>query len=496
MIFVHSIARAARFYPDRVALSVGGKRLTFRALNARIEQIASALHQLGFEAGDRLAIHLPNGSEYLELIYACSRLGIIVVPLNTRYSTSELDRVLTDASPRGLVRLSSLPSPTVRVEWHRVLDEEPFHSSTSSCPDVFYDPDAILALIYTSGTTGTPKGVTLTHSNVWSNVHHLHYWMRYREGGVYLHAAPIFHIADFPAIFAAPAFGACQFTLPRFSPQAFCEAVETGRVTHAVLVPTMIRTLTQFSDVGRYNLGSLEVLAYGGSPASPQLIRQVREILPSVKLLQVYGLSETGYLTGLQDHEHTVERLLSCGRPCPGIELQVIDHSGNPVEPGERGELAARGSAVTCGYWGDPKKTAESFRNGLFRTGDLGYQDADGYFYIVDRIKDLIVTGGEKVYCAEVEAVIVEHPAVLEAAVFGIPDGQWGELVTACVVLVPGETLSVDDLASHCRRSLSAYKVPRRVEFWEKELPKSGSGKILKRSVRDRFWTTEQRAIA
>ena len=395
MIYVHSIGRAARYYPDLVALSVRGNRLTFLELHQRIERIAAALHQLGFRAGDRLAVLLPNESEYLVLIYACSRLGVIVVPLNTRYSAQEIDLVLSDAKPRGLVRHSALPKPGVKIEWERVLDEEPFESSAASCPDMFYDPDAILALIYTSGTTGRPKGVMLTHANVLEDIHHLHYWLNYQEAGVYLHAAPIFHIADFPAIFAAPAFGACQVALPRFGAREFCEAVASERVTHAVLVPTMINRLIQFPEFRQYDFGSLKLLGYGGSPAVPETIRGIRELLPGVKLVQVYGLSETGYLAGLRDTEHTPEHSLSCGRTCPGIEMLAVNSDGRPVGVMERGELVARGASVMRGYWDDGEKSAAAFCNGFFRTGDIGYQDAEGYFYIVDRLKDIIVTGGE-----------------------------------------------------------------------------------------------------
>jgi long-chain acyl-CoA synthetase len=320
--------------------------------------------------------------------------------------------------------------------------------------------------------------------------------MRYTEGGVYLHAAPIFHIADFPAMFAAPAFGACQLTIPKFSPQSFCETVERERVSHTVLVPTMINLLTQFPDARNYDLSSLEVLAYGGSPMAPELIQRTRGLLPHVKLVQVYGLSETGFLTGLQDQEHTQDRLLSCGRPCPGIDVQVTDESGKQVEAGKPGELVARGANIMRGYWNNPGDTALAFRDGSFRTGDIGYQDSDGYFYILDRLKDMIVTGGENVYSGEVEAVIYAHSAVREAAVFGIPDPKWGELVMACVVPKPEIALTVDDLVAHCRQSLATYKVPRRVEFLDTELPKSGSGKILKRVLRDRFWVRQTRAVS
>jgi long-chain acyl-CoA synthetase len=228
---------------------------------------------------------------------------------------------------------------------------------------------------------------------------------------------------------------------------------------------------------------------------APELIHQVRKLLPNVKLLQSYGLSETGFLTGLPDRDHIESKLLSCGRPCPGIDLRVEDETGKEVEVGQHGELVARGANVMQGYWNDSEDTAVAFRDGVFRTGDVGYQDSEGFFYILDRLKDMIVTGGENVYSGEVEAVIYKHPAVREVAVFGIPDSQWGELVMACIVLKPGMALSANDLTSYCRQFLANYKIPRRVEFSDAELPKSGSGKVLKRVLRERYWAHEERAV-
>jgi long-chain acyl-CoA synthetase len=495
MMYVHSLGRASRYYPQRAALVVDGAAISFKALHERVRNIAAALVVNGFATGDRLALLLPNSPQYIELVYACSWLGVTAIPINARLSAAEIDGVLLDAKPRGLVRHSSLPKPTVQLPWQFVLDEQPLDVPNGSCPDPVYDPEAILALIYTSGTTGRPKGVMVSHSNILANVDHLSYWMRYQEGGVYLHAAPIFHIADFPAMFAAPAFGARQVTIPKFSPQGFCELVQHERVTHTVLVPTMLNLLTQMPEAKPYDLSSLEVLAYGGSPMAPELVGRIRRLLPNVKLLQSYGLSETGFLTGLKDQEHVYAKLLSCGRPCPGIDLRVEDETGNEVELGQHGELVARGANVMRGYWNDPQDTALAFRNGVFRTGDVGYQDSDGYFYILDRLKDMIVTGGENVYSGEVEAVIYKHPAVREVAVFGIPDSQWGEIVTACVVLKPGMAMSTNDVTTHCRHFLANYKIPRRVEFFDSELPKSASGKILKRELRERFWAHEVRAV-
>jgi long-chain acyl-CoA synthetase len=496
VIHVHSLGRAARYFSDRLAFSSGTTRFTFGELNSRVARVAATLSRHGFAAGDRLALLLPNEVEYLELVYACAWLGVIAVPLNTRFSAVEIDSVLADAGPRGLVRHSSLPAPTVPLPWQWVIDKESPEPPGDSWPEVVYDPDAVLALIYTSGTTGHPKGVMLTHAATLANVDHLNYWMPNHEDVVHLHAAPLFHIADFPFMFAAPAWGACQVTIPKFSPGEFCETVQRERVTHTVLVPTMINLLTQFPELPRYGLGSLRQLGYGGSPIAPEVIHRTRAVFPNLKLIQVYGLSETGFLTALRDDEHTPQRLLSCGRPCPGIDVRVVDESGTEVGVGQPGEVVARGTNVMRSYWNKGDETQSAFRNGLFRTGDVGFQDAEGYLYILDRMKDMIVTGGENVYSGEVEAVLYKHPAILEAAVFGIPDPKWGEVVMVCIVLKPGFALTAEELIAHCRRTLASYKIPRRIEFSDIELPKTGSGKILKRALREKFWAHQARAVS
>jgi long-chain acyl-CoA synthetase len=494
MIYVHSLGRASRYYSARTAVVPAGARITFSELEDRVKGIAAALAVHGFKTGDRLALLLPNSPEYVELVYACSWLGVIAVPLNTRLSAVEIDRVLADAAPRGLIRHSSLPAPTARIPWQKVLDQDPLEIRNDLPPQVVYDPGAVLALIYTSGTTGQPKGVMVTHANVLADIHHFNYWMRYTEGAVYLHAAPLFHIADFPAMFAAPAFGAAQLTIPKFSPQTFCETVERDCVSHTVLVPTMINLLTQYPEIGKLDLHSLKVLAYGGSPMAPELIRRTRELLPNVKLVQVYGLSETGFLTGLQDHEHTHDRLLSCGRPCLGNDLQVTDESGKQVEVGKPGELVVRGANVMRGYWNNPSETALVFRDGWFRTGDVGYQDSEGFFYILDRAKDMIVTGGENVYSTEVENILYQIPQILETAVFGIPDEKWGEAVHAAVVLKEGQQLSEEEIIQFCKMNLARYKAPKSISFLA-QLPRTGSGKLFKKGLRDPFWDKYEKKV-
>src|ERR1700761_9175130 len=507
MIYIHSIGRALQYFPQHTALLREGQAVTFPELDVRVRRIASALRRRGFLSGDRLAFLMSNGPDYIELVYACSLLGVIAVPINTRYAGAEVDRLLDDSQPRGLIRHSPFPAPTVSLDWEHVIDLAPLDDGTEELyAGEFYDPDAILVLLYTSGTTGTPKGASLTHANIFSNIHILSYWLTYREKAVFLHASPMFHIADFPAMFAAPVFGAAQMTLTHFDPASFCGSVQANGVTHTVLVPSMINILCKFKELQTYDLESLELLAYGGSPIAPSLVRDVRRLMPKTKLLQVYGLSEAGFLPGLTDAEHTEDRLTSCGRTCPGIDLRVVKANGSQVATGELGNLIARGPGIMRGYWHDIEEdlprdeasvdeTAEALRGGFFHTGDIGRQDKDSFFYIVDRAKEMIVSGGENVYSGEVEAAIYEIPQVKEVAVFGIPDEKWGELVAAAVVLRPGSNLSAEQLKQFCKTRIASYKVPRHIEFMTEELPKSGSGKILKRVLREKYWAGQSRRV-
>lgn len=496
MLYNHTLGRAAKYFPDSLAVVDGERRVSFAGLASRVERLAGGLAGMGFVPGDRLAFLLPNCLEFVELTFACCRLGVIMVAMNTRHAPAELDEVLEDAGPRGLVLDATLPRPTRRAPWTIVRGEQDLPESAAAPPAPFYDPAAVFGLFYTGGTTGRAKGVMLTHQNLLANLQNSQPNFDLKPGSVFLHAAPMFHLADFPVVLSAAAAGAASVTVPRFDVRAVCEVVQKERVTGTVLIPTMINLLTQFDGLASYDLSSLHHILYGGAPMAPEIVRRTRETLPGCRLTQGYGLSEASPLiTVLADEEHTPERALSCGRPVQGVEVAIVDEHGAPVERGQSGEIVARGANIMKGYWDKPAETRDSMFGDWLRTGDIAWEDEQGFCYIVDRRKDMIVTGGENVYSTEVEAAVYSHPAVSEAAVIGVPDAQWGEAVMACVVVKPGLTLEAEELRGHCRTKIANYKVPRRVEFYSTELPKSGAGKILKRELRARYWDSAARAV-
>jgi long-chain acyl-CoA synthetase len=500
MLYQQTLARAARFFPHRVAVVDGERRVTYGDLAVRVEQLAGLLTSQGFAAGDRLAFLLPNSLEFVEFTFACCRLGVMAVPLNTRFSAAELDEALSDAEPRGFVRHPALPKPSFTALWQATVGDPALSDCGHTAPEHFHDPQAIFGLFYTSGTTGRAKGVALTHANLLANMLHAQNWCPLRERDVFLHVAPMFHLADFPMILSAASSGVTQVALCRFEPRLLCETIARERVTACVMIPTMINLLTHCPDICQFDLSSLRLLLYGGSPIAPEVIKRTREMLPGCRLAQGYGMTEASpLLTMLSDEDHAGQRMLSCGRPIFGVELAIADEEGNPVPAGTPGEIVARGDNVMRGYWRQPEATRDAFVNGeiggWLRTGDIAYQDEDGFVYHVDRRKDMIVSGGENVYSSEVEAAIYSHPCVKEAAVIGIPDPKWGELVMACVVLKDGAAVTADELVEYCRGRIAGYKAPRRIEFIAGELPKSGTNKILKRQLREPYWRDSGRQV-
>lgn len=497
MFYQTTLGRAERLFPDGLAVIAGEQRLTFAELSQRVRRLRAGLHEQGFRPGDRLAMLLPNCLEFLELVYACTALGVLVVPINTRLAAAEIEQILRDCQPRGVITHPALPAPEYAAPLRLRLGADSLPCSDGEPPAPRYSPDDILGLFYTSGTTGQPKGVQLSHRNHLVNILHLLPHWQMDASDRFLHVAPMFHLADFPMLGLCPNLGAAQVILPRFDPEQLFKAVERERATHTIMIPTMVNLMTQHPALERHDLSSLRLLVYGGSPMMPDVIARTRAKLPHTALMQAYGMTESCcVLTLLLDEEHDARRLLSCGRPVAGVELEVVDERGAPVQRGQRGVIQVRAENVMVGYWNQPEETARALRRGWLHTGDIAYEDEAGFLYIVDREKDMIITGGENVYPTEVEVVLCSHAAVSEAAVIGVPDATWGEIVTACIHVRAGAAVDADELRDLCRSRLAGYKVPKRFEFLPSELPKGGTGKILKRALRTRYWADSERQVS
>lgn len=514
------LERAVRFYPDRTGVVCGGTRLTYRAFAERVHRLCSALHGLGMRKGDRLAVLMYNCHRYFEIYYATAEMGALVVPLNIRLSAAEIAYILNDSGsaavfvgPEFLPMLSAV-QPQLSALQHRIYagDEEPpdgwsgyeqlLASAAPAASPTPAAPDDLAALFYTSGTTGHPKGAMLSHANLLANAYHILASGIWREGDVYLHACPMFHIADGPTTHAVTWLGGRHVIIPSFKPDLALEAIERERVTSTLLIPTMINFLINHPDIAKRDVSSLRIVTYGGAPMPEELVRRATQVLPC-SFCQAYGLTETSpLLTLFPGQEQALagppaqrRRLLSCGREVIGVRVRVVNTRGEEVKPGEVGEIIAKGPNIMVGYWNNPQGTAEVLRDGWLHTGDLATTDEEGYIYIVDRQKDMIITGGENVFSTEVENVLYTHPAVLEAAVVGVPDEQWGEAIKAIVVLKPGASATEEEIIAYCRSRIAHFKAPRSVDFFEGALPKSGSGKILKRELREKYWAGHARRV-
>ena len=358
--------------------------------------------------------------------------------------------------------------------------------------------DALGTISYTGGTTGRPKGVMLSHGNLLANAQHNLVATGHRPEDRFLHVPPMFHVAGTSNVFACTWVGTRQVLLPRFDPAAVLAAIERERITHMALVPTMLAMLLDAPEFAGADLSSLRNVQYAASPISPELQRRVLEHLPC-ELAQFYGMTEAAptvtHLTP-QDHRDAPGRLASMGAPVPGVQVEVRGVGGDPLPAGEIGELWIRGPNIMLGYWNRPDATAEALVDGWYRSGDIVRSDGDGYLFMVDRAKDMIISGGENVYSIEVESVLSEHPDVLEAAVFGIPDARWGEAVHAVVTVRPGAAPSAEALCEHARRRIAGFKVPRSIDVRGEPLPKSGAGKVLKAELRKPYWAGRERLVS
>ena len=503
------IDRSAVERPEAPALLPDeGAPVTWAALAGRIGRLAAALAARGIRPGDRVALLAPNGAAFLETLMAAARIGAVIVPLNYRLSAAELEFQMSDAEcalwfvDQGFAELAAatgIDIPTVAMGPDGGEQAAMIEGAAEAVDLAPVAPDHTLGIFYTGGTTGLPKGVMLTHRNMLSNATHLAPRMAHGPGDIHLHAAPMFHLADLGSTFAQLLAGGAHCFLPRFDAEGVTEAVERHRVTTIGLPPTMLDMALRGDACERRDLSSLRRINYGGSPITDAVLKRAFEVLPC-ELMQGYGQTEATQVITLlppEDHRRAVERpelLRTCGKPVDGVQVIIGDPDDRPLPEGETGELLVRGPNVMKGYWRREAETAEALRNGWLHTGDLGRRDAEGYITLVDRRKDMIITGAENVFSTEVENAVASHPDVVEAAVVGVPDAKYGERVHAVVVLRQGVAPDEAGLQAHCRALIGGFKIPRSFEFIA-ELPKTGAGKVRKAELRAPHWEGRDRKV-
>jgi len=488
---------------DRPAVLDGERTWTYSEFLDRVQRAAGALQGLGLEPGHRFGVIAPNSMENAVLFYGGYWSGTVPVPVNVRLAPPEIRDVLEDAHVSRLF---------VDSAFRALLDEEalaPWRDGAipvrapgeeGSCETLFAEagpvpmhtgrPDDEAILLYTGGTTGRSKGVPLTHRNILSDALQCAPAFGPVRDDVYLHAAPMFHSADLLGTIWF-LFGGAHAYMPAFSPAGLLKTIEQQGITFTMLPPTMIIMALQVPGLSDYDLSSLRGLIYGASPMAVEWIRRTTEALPGVELHQGYGLTETSPLLSIltwEAHQEALragayERLKSCGRPIPCVELRIVDEQGREVPTGEGGEVAARGANITQGYLNRDEENRRTIRNGWFHTGDLGRKDNEGFVYLLDRKKDMVVSGGENIYTSEVEAVLYQHAGVHEAAVIGVRDETFGEALLAVIVPAEGALLTQEEIIEHCRGKIGGYKIPRRIRF-EEALPKNALGKVLKTELR------------
>jgi long-chain acyl-CoA synthetase len=489
---ISPLRRATQVAADRPAVTCGPVRLTYAEVWKRCRRLVGALRSLGLREGDRVGVVSPNCHRYLEIYQSVPGAGMVLVPLNQRHSDAELRYALEDAGAKVLFAgrpTAGLPACVEHViEVGEAYEELIAGAAPADFPGHVGEED-LAGLFYTGGTTGTSKGVMLTHRNLVANAMHLQLCWPFSADTVWLVTAPLFHLAGSIAVLSTVWNAGRHVVLPAFDPGAVLDLVERERVSATLVVPSMLAAMNDEQLARPRDVSSLRLVSFGGAPSATETLRRAHEAFPGARLLHIYGATETAPIaTTLLGVEDVLDgaQARSCGQPAVGVDVAIWTLDGATAAVGEVGEVVVRGPNVMGAYWNKPEQTAAALVDGWYRTGDLGYMDEEAYVYLVDRAKDMIVTGGENVYSTEVEDVLYRHPAVLEAAVFGIPDARWGEAVHA--VVVPRAPVTADELVRHCRDAIAAYKVPKSVELRSEPLPKSGAGKLLKRELRAPFW--------
>lgn len=501
---------------DTLAVKFEGHAFTFKELMERVYRLTNALRELGLEKGDRVAILSQNCHQYRELFWTVALGGFMIVPVNYRLAPREIAYILNDSEAAALLvsdeyslLVNSIRSglKTVRyiigiqTETSSFLDYEGLLGQSSpEPPRVLPSADDLLWLLYTSGTTGLPKGAVHTHRSVTALVDIAVGNFDIDETTRSLVVTPFYALSGGGWDAICSCMGSPTIIHRNFNPFEMLETIQDERITDVHLVPVMINYMVNCPDFDKYDLSSLKRITYGASPMPPELMRKAIAKLGPI-FVQDFGCAEGGLLTVLMEHDHVLQgppektrRLASCGKGMPQLDVRVLNEKGEDVKPGEIGELTVKGDSVMKGYWKRPEASAEALEDGRLHTGDLATVDEDGFIYIVDRKKDMIISGGLNVYPREIEDVLFAHPAVLEAAVIGVPDPKWGESVKALIVLKPGTTCTEEELISHCRENLASYKKPRSVEFVD-TLPRNPSGKVLKRTLREKYWSGRERNV-
>lgn len=490
---ISALRRAELVAADAEAITCGDVHLSYAQTAERCRRLGGALADLGLRRGDRVAVIGPNCHRYLELYQGVPGAGLVIVPLNARHSAAELRYELDDAGARVLFTAVDVPELPSRVEHVFDLGDgyEALLGGAPEQPFVDVAENDVAGLFYTGGTTGAAKGVMLSHRNLVANALHFQTVWPFGPDMRFLVAAPLFHAAGSIAVLSTVFNGGHQILLPAFNPAAALDVIAEHDATATLLVPTMLAALTEEQLARPRAVPTLTGISHGGSPIATGTVRRAHAAFPGVDLLHLYGATETApIVTALRHEERLLDdaRIRSCGQAVVGVEVDI----DAPVDG--IGEVLVRGPNVMLGYWNKPTETTEALRGGWYHTGDLGRLDERGHVYLVDRAKDMIISGGENVYGTEVEEVLYSHEAVLEAAVFGIPDERWGEAVYA--VVVPRADVDPEALREHCRAVIADYKVPKRIELRTEPLPKSGAGKVLKRELRAPHWEGRKEAIA
>ncbi len=499
------LRRAVQTRANHTALIFGDRRQTWAEFHARVTRLAGGFAALGVGPDDRVAAIMDNNDRYSETLIATPWIGGVIVGLNFRWNINELRDAVRESAPKLL--LLDDGNLKIGLELAAELGITTIYAGEGACPDGMIGYENLIAtsepaadvgrtrqdlftINYTGGTTGRSKGVMLSHANsVACGISSLADGL-FTENAIYMTAMPMFHTGGIWPFVSCMASGATTVLMPGFDAEQVLKAIEKEGVTESLLVPTMIQRLVEHPKFAEYDTSSFKQCLYGASPITESLLNKAVASLPQTKFVQCYGMTELSPLAACLRHENLIGenrakgRHKAAGRAIPGVEIIICDEDDNEVPRRTIGQLLMRGPNLMMGYWNWPEETEKALKGGWMHTGDGGFQDEDGFVYIVDRVKDMIISGGENIYSVEVENVIAQHPAVQSCAVIGIPHEEWIETVHAIVILHPGQTATTADIVAHCRSKIAHYKCPRSVDIREEPLPLSAAGKVLKRELR------------